>query len=392
MKCWNRGDWSVFVANRVKEINNLIPSQCWRHVPGDLNPADILSRGSSPRSFSDSLWWEGPSWLLEPNNNWPPDRLAYEISVVERKKRKVRLCNLNSVEGEIPWYTIRFSNFQSIIRLVAWILRFVKNAMSKRAFRETGDLTAHEMEHAEKTFIKIVQNKYFPSTDSIPNMSVISDKEGIKRVKTRITERSDDPEFICPIILPDRCIFTQRLIEYYHLQNCHAVIYKIAQILLGILTERFWIVRGRRAVRKVVKNCVRCNRYKAKAPGCEPVSLPGDRVNDAAVFEVVGVDLAGPLYVKGGENVWIVLFTCAIYRVVYLELTSSLSTDAFLLSLRRFVARRGRPRIIYSDNGTNLRGAQRELSNIDWEKVLRQTAIQRIIWKFNPPTAAWWGG
>ncbi|XP_035211173.1 uncharacterized protein LOC118185437 [Stegodyphus dumicola] len=44
----NRGDWSVFVANRVKEINSLIPSQCWRHLPGDLNPADMLSGG----------WWE----------------------------------------------------------------------------------------------------------------------------------------------------------------------------------------------------------------------------------------------------------------------------------------------------------------------------------------------
>ncbi|GFX76395.1 retrovirus-related Pol polyprotein from transposon 297 [Trichonephila clavipes] len=77
-------------------------------------------------------------------------------------------------------------------------------------------------------------------------------------------------------------------------------------------------------------------------------------------------------------------------EAVHLELTSSLSTDAFLLSLRRFIARRGRPRVIYSDNGTNFRGAHGELSGIDWEKVLKLATIQRIIWKFNPPTAAWW--
>ncbi|GFS50998.1 putative RNA-directed DNA polymerase from transposon X-element [Trichonephila clavipes] len=192
-------------------------------------------------------------------------------------------------------------------------------------------------------------------------MNVITDEEGIKRVKTRITERSDHPEFIYPIILPGECLFTQRLIEYYHRQNCHAG----TQILLGILRRDF---------------------------GYEPVSLPGDRVNDAVVFEVVGVDLAGPLYVKGGQKSWIVLFTCATYRAVHLELTSSLSTDAFLLSFRRFIARRGRPRVIYSDNGTNFRGAHGELSGIDWEKVLKLATIQRIIWKFNPPTAAWWGG
>ncbi|GFW81114.1 integrase catalytic domain-containing protein [Trichonephila clavipes] len=243
------------------------------------------------------------------------------------------------------------------------MLRFVENVKKKREFREIGDLTIHEIEHAEKTLIKIVQAKFFPSENSFPNMNVITDEEG-------------------------ECLFTQRLIEYYHRQNCHAG----TQILLGILRERFWILRSRRVVRKIVRSCIRCKRYKYKSPNSEPVSLPGDRVNDAAVFKIVGVDLAGPLYVKGGQKSWIVLFTCATYRAIHLELTSSLSTDAFLLSLRRFIARRGRPRVIYSDSGTNFRGAHGELSGIDWEKVLKLATIQRIIWKFNPPTAAWWDG
>ncbi|GFV04825.1 integrase catalytic domain-containing protein [Trichonephila clavipes] len=87
----NHGDWSVFVANRVNEINRLVPSQFWRHVPGELDPADLLSRGSS-RLFSNSLWCEGPSWLLKPPSNWPIDRLACETSEVEiEKKRKLEV-------------------------------------------------------------------------------------------------------------------------------------------------------------------------------------------------------------------------------------------------------------------------------------------------------------
>ncbi|GFU62020.1 integrase catalytic domain-containing protein [Trichonephila clavipes] len=117
----------------------------------------------------------------------------------------------------------------------------------------------------------------------------------------------------------------------------------------------------------------------------DPVSPPSDRVKDAAVFEVVGVDLAGLLYVKQGDKVWIVLYTCAIYRALHLELVSSLSTDAFLLSFHRFVARRGKHRIIYSDNGTNFRGAYNELIDIDWNEVSRYAEIQRITWKFIPP-------
>lgn len=57
------------------------------------------------------------------------------------------------------------------------------------------------------------------------------------------------------------------------------------------------------------------------------MSLPEDRVEDAEVFQVSGVDFAGPIYLRGGQKAWICLFTCAVYRSVYLELVSSLSTN-----------------------------------------------------------------
>ncbi|GFV24631.1 integrase catalytic domain-containing protein [Trichonephila clavipes] len=60
-----------------------------------------------------------------------------------------------------------------------------------------------------------------------------------------------------------------------------------------------------------------------------PSPLPPDRVNDCAIFEVVGIDLAGPLFLKTGEKVWITLFTCAVYRALHLELVNALSSDAF---------------------------------------------------------------
>ncbi|GFU74433.1 integrase catalytic domain-containing protein [Trichonephila clavipes] len=94
------------------------------------------------------------------------------------------------------------------------MLRFVKNEKKKREFRENGDLTVHEIEHAEKTRIKIiVQANFFHSEDSFPSMNVITDEEGIKRVKTRITERSDNPEFMYLFVLPGKCRFTQRLTD-----------------------------------------------------------------------------------------------------------------------------------------------------------------------------------
>ncbi|GFX68995.1 integrase catalytic domain-containing protein [Trichonephila clavipes] len=107
-------------------------------------------------------------------------------------------------------------------------------------------------------------------------------------------------------------------------------------MLVSILREKFWILRARRIVRNIIQNCVKCKRYNAGPVKSESVSLPADRVRNAGVFEVIGIDLAGPLFLKNGEKVWVVLYTCAVYRAVHLEL------------------------------------------------------IQRIKWKFNPPTAAWW--
>ncbi|GBO33339.1 hypothetical protein AVEN_95705-1 [Araneus ventricosus] len=124
----------------------------------------------------------------------------------------------------------------------------------------------------------------------------------------------------------------------------------------------------------------------------EPTPLPPDRVTDCAPFEIVGIDLAGPLFLKNEGKVWIVIFTCAVYRAIHLELVNSLSSDAFLLALRRFIARRGRPRTIYCDNGTNFRGASNDLSKLNWSKILKETRTPKIFWKFIPPTAAWWEG
>ncbi|GFV00895.1 integrase catalytic domain-containing protein [Trichonephila clavipes] len=124
----------------------------------------------------------------------------------------------------------------------------------------------------------------------------------------------------------------------------------------------------------------------------EPTPLPPDRVTDCAPFEIVGIDLAGPLFLKDGRKVWITLFTCAAYRAIHLELVNSLTSDAFLLALRCFIARRGRPRTIYCDNGTNFRGAFNDLSKLNWSKIVEETRTPKILWKFIPPTAAWWEG
>ena len=64
--------FQTFVANRVRQIRELSSIGMWRHIPGEVNPADLASRGLE--SFSEvqlHMWFEGPAILSEPVKNWP---------------------------------------------------------------------------------------------------------------------------------------------------------------------------------------------------------------------------------------------------------------------------------------------------------------------------------
>ena len=105
------------------------------------------------------------------------------------------------------------------------------------------------------------------------------------------------------------------------------------------------------------------------------------------VFENIGVDYAGPVYVKYGHvqkpivvKAYICVFVSLSVKVVHLELVSDLSSDAFISALRRFIAQRGKSILIWSDNGTNFVGAQKELKQL--AEFLENQKIQTIISKF----------
>ena len=212
--------------------------------------------------------------------------------------------------------------------------------------------------------------------------------DGLIRLRTKIEEREDSFPFRFPILLDYKHKAVELLVRETHEGMCHAGV----QAVMRRLREKFWVLSMRRAVRSVVSKCIICKRQNAKRIEVDPPTLPIHRVRDAAVFEVTGVDFAGPLFLRGQQKSWICLYTCAIYRAVHLELVSSMSTRGFVESLRRFMGRRGRPSIIYSDNGTNFVGANNAFEKINWENVAKYSSIQRIEWRFNPPAAPWWGG
>ncbi|GBN10469.1 hypothetical protein AVEN_201268-1 [Araneus ventricosus] len=104
-----QGEWSVFVTNRVREIKTLSQQQSWRHVPGNVNPADVLSRGCSPKQMLKYEWWNGPEWLLKHPDFWPSSNICYDTNDIEAERREIKLSNVNLSEESTPWFATKFS-------------------------------------------------------------------------------------------------------------------------------------------------------------------------------------------------------------------------------------------------------------------------------------------
>ncbi len=83
-------------------------------------------------------------------------------------------------------------------------------------------------------------------------------------------------------------------------------------------------------------------------------------------------------------------------RCIHLEVVEDCETDSFINALRRLVNRRGSPTDMYSDNGTNFKGACKELEEfiqkMDKKKIADFATTFNINWSFNPPGAPHMGG
>ena len=221
-------------------------------------------------------------------------------------------------------------------------------------------------------------------------------KEGLIVVGGRLTFANISEEAKHQMIMPSRHHATNLLIRSYH----EVVGHMGQESVLASLREKFWILKGRSTVRRVIRSCVDCQRRKK--PMCEQLmaDLPRERVTGYdPPFTSVGVDYFGPIEVKQRRSRvkrYGCLFTCMNTRALHIEIAHSLSTDSMINALRRFVSVRGCPREIRSDCGTNFTKADKELkANIEeWNQLnIENFCTQRgIDWIFNPPGASHMGG
>ena len=160
--------------------------------------------------------------------------------------------------------------------------------------------------------------------------------------------------------------------------------------MLSLLREEYWVTGARPAIKTVIRHCFFCNARRAIRHFPLMANLPPGRAAfDEPPFSNCGVDLFGPIFIKDGRKRlkrWGVLFTCLTVRSIHLEIVESSDTDAFINSIRRFVNRRGCPSIMYSDQGSNFRGATSELMEFisrlqEDTKVKDFATTMKITWQ-----------
>ncbi|GBM76660.1 hypothetical protein AVEN_94251-1 [Araneus ventricosus] len=166
-----------------------------------------------------------------------------------------------------------------------------------------------------------------------------------------------------PLLLDGSHHFLKLLISHTHVRLHHLGV----RIVLSELRSNYWILRGRKAIKRVIHRCLPC-RLSTEPHGTKiEAPLPADRVTPCIPFSTTGIDFAGPLHVrnsKSSDTAYIALFTCSTTRALHIELVSDLTTDKFLMSLQRLAGRCGLPHTIYTDNATTFHAANNELISL----------------------------
>lgn len=383
-----------FVRNRVNEIQESTSGHTWSYVPSKENPADLVSRGVKADVISEaSLWWSGPSFLLLSEHSWPK---------MPNESQKHDLSDLNSClvlnhntskNDDCKLFTnliTKYSKFTHIQRVIAYIQRFIYNCKLTNNKKYSSHLSCEELQNSYNFIMHTAQLEMFPdeylilkSGNSLPkknrliSLTPFIDSNDILRVGGRLDNSPYSYNIKHPILLCSKHHITKIIFHMHHLKLLHAG----PQSLLSNIRQTYWPLGGRNLSKSITKGCIKCFRFKAS--NVQPImgQLPESRTTLEFPFLHCSVDYAGPVMIanrkgRGCQLVksYLCIFVCLATKAVHLELVTDLTKEGYMAALNRFVARRGKPQSITSDNGTNFVGTCNEL-----HRFLQDAQIQTQI-------------
>ena len=410
----NPRDSPRFVSNRVSYILSHTKPHNWKHVPTQDNPADCASRGMSPQDLlTHSLWWQGPEWLLldpVPLPPQPPRKLPPEDKSIYSIIKQAEFASI---------FEMRTNNYNLIVSTVAWWFRFYSRLKEGRPVPDTRSrcLSSLEYKTAEQWLFRQSQGRSFPkeqlalskglrvaSTSRLKALTPALDQTGLIRVGGRLGNSTLSKSQQHPVILDGRDSLVKKLFLSEHIRLSHCG----PSLLLCHSNNQLHVVGAKRLSRDICSSCVSCRRVNPRPAPQLMGDLPlGRTQTQQPAFSHTGMDFAGPFDIRQGHTrrpvrieSYICIFVCLATKAIHLEVTSSLSTEAFTACLKRFISRRNCPLTLHCDNGSNFVGARRELqqlytflSNRDNNSHIQQFLLkQQVQWEHIPAASPHFGG
>ena len=227
-----------FVSSRVGEIqSNTDPSQ-WRHIPGEVNVADDVSRGIRVEELN-GRWSNGPEFLQLPEEFGPQETMK-AVSEEEMERRQVKaVCEVKKVEVNPE----KFSNWKKLIRVTARIQRLAKKISLRKHAQEgrNGPLTPEELENAELFWIKAAQNDLHRRKEKgeFKSLRPFLDGKGVIRVGGRVHEAIISYDAKHPAILSSNDRISWLITRHAHQYGHNGVVATTART-----RRNFWILKG----------------------------------------------------------------------------------------------------------------------------------------------------
>ncbi|XP_055622057.1 uncharacterized protein LOC129765672 [Toxorhynchites rutilus septentrionalis] len=377
--------YKQFVAFRIGEILNLTKLGEWHWVPTKCNVADGMTKWEKRYSLqSNGPWFRGPNFLYHPEESWPLlDRVTPNIS--EEMRVRLLLHDVLVTDSVVDYQ--RFSRWRVLVRTIACVFRFVSNCRRKR------DGLSIEAIPATSRVKKLVKR------------DLITKITPLKREEYQVAEaylwraaQADEFEDEVKVLKKNRSLPYK---DWRPVEKC-SHIYDLSPFLdeqdvghgntetaVNEIRQRFRIQNMRAEMKRICKTCVWC-KVKKCGPKSPRMARKSRVTPNLPPFTHTGVDYCGPFTVADGrrsEKRYVCLFTCMSTGAVHLEVAHSLTTQACLMSIRRFTCRRGKPLEFYSDNGTNFQAASKEIMQKIGNDIEDVFTDSRTRWNFNPPSS-----
>ncbi|XP_062534373.1 uncharacterized protein LOC134203539 [Armigeres subalbatus] len=247
--------WKTFVANRVSTIESATEISLWRHVPGNENPADELSRGMLPTDLSNQArWWSGPPWLSEFPSRWPSPGLDVpQTEFTTQEARTVTLTTFIAPNDQLADQLFaRFSSYTKLRRVVAYCLKYIDDALRAKiqgiTKTTTNVLLTTDLEAADCTLARLAQAQLYSEELSSNDQTIKSsplkflkprlDDNGILRVGGRLSNAEIPENIKHPVILSAKHPLSLLLAEHYHKVLLHAG----PQLMMATMRQKYWVI------------------------------------------------------------------------------------------------------------------------------------------------------